>query len=155
MKIPFSLLNDFIHIARNYSNESEVEIHADIYLNLDNGTFFTDFPKQNVSKYFCEVTEEPLDLAMKFFDIPHRKVLEIHSHNTMSPIPSPTDNQAERTNILYVIVGKLQNFFPEITCRTFDLEKQIHIPLKIHQIFEHPFTELHEEYELNTTEVSL
>ena len=44
-------------------------------------------------------------------------VMEIHSHNTMPAVFSPTDNKDERMTRLYAVVGKLDHFFPDIKVR--------------------------------------
>ncbi|WP_374717726.1 hypothetical protein [Neobacillus sp.] len=135
-RIPFHILRDFIAIARLYA-EQLLEIHADIYMN-HNGQFFLDVPPQQVHRYWCAVTEEPSDIALRIGDA--IKLMEIHSHHLMKPIPSWQDNMSERVpGMTYVIVGNLQKPFPDITVRRFVSEEVGHISLQYNEVFEDPF----------------
>jgi hypothetical protein len=153
-RIPFRLLADFIAIAKQFSDEHQSEIHADIYYDYDEDNFFMDFPKQIVHTLWVNPIEEPVETAMKFMGRRYRKVMEIHSHHRMAPIPSSTDNASERAPILYAIVGRIDDFFPSISVRTFNPNKQEHIPLSPWQIFEYPFAQAAAEYDLSGVEVS-
>lgn len=154
IRIPFQLLRDFIAIAKKYSDQYGTEVHADIYYDYDQQDFFMDFPKQRVHEVWAERIEEPAETALKFIDRNYRKVMEIHSHHRMAPIPSATDNAAERSPILYAIVGRIDCYFPEITVRTFNPKTQKHIPLKVEQVFEYPFSQTSIDYNLDGVEVT-
>lgn len=41
----------------------------------------------------------------------------IHSHNSMKAIFSAIDDQDERGTRLYLVIGRLERFFPEISAR--------------------------------------
>ncbi|WP_121616768.1 hypothetical protein [Virgibacillus halodenitrificans] len=153
LRIPFQLLQNFISIARNYSEHYGTEIHADIYFDYDQEKFFMDFPKQVVHAIWAERIEEPQETALKFINRSYRKIMEIHSHHKMAPIPSSTDNESERSPILYAIVGRIDSYFPEVTVRTFSPSTQKHIPLKMEQVFEYPFKQTSIQYNLNGVEV--
>lgn len=153
-RIPFSILEDFIAIARKFDVEHNTEIHADVYFDYDTNEFFMDFPEQIVHRYWATRTEDAFTTATKFLDRNYRKVLEIHSHHTMAPSPSSTDDAAERSAIFYVIVGRTDKFFPEFTARTFDIKNQKHIPLSIEDIFEYPYQSTSINYGLNGVEVN-
>ena len=73
------------------------------------------------------------------------KVLEIHSHHTMRAIPSKTDDANERKPIYFCIVGRVQDFFPEIYTRTYDVVNQRYVKLEPFQVFETP-VELPQQY---------
>lgn len=154
LRIPFQLLSDFISIAKDYSDQYGTEIHADIYYDTDQKKFFMDFPKQVVHEVWAKRIEEPMETALKFIERNYRKVMEIHSHHQLAPIPSSTDNKAERSPILYAIVGRIDNYFPEITVRTFNPNTQKHIPLEVEQVFEYPFNQSSTQYNLNGVEVT-
>lgn len=152
-KIPFSLLSDFISIAKQWSDRFGTEIHADIYFDVERHEFFMDFPEQVVNPVLVEITESPMTSAIKFLDRQYIKVMEIHSHQRMKAIPSSTDDANERSRILYAIVGKIDNLFPEITVRTFNTFTEEHIPLQPLQIFEYPFHHIPSCYDLSGVEV--
>lgn len=142
LKIPFSILKDFITLAKEFSEQFGVELHGDIYVNLATGEFFLDIPKQVTSSILVEPIEEAYSIALRLMDVPFKKVMEIHSHHRMRAIPSSIDDDSERqTGMLYAIVGCIDNFFPEITLRIFEPTIQKHISLNPLTVFESPFME--------------
>ncbi len=149
--IPFSVLRDFIAIARIYG-EMKLEVHADIYYNPGNESFFLDIPRQVVHPYWVEVTEDAASLVARVED--SFKVLEIHSHHFMSPSPSAQDNLSERVpGMLYAIVGRTQDFFPDISVREFISEFRGHKKVSAELVFEWPFFEL-PDFDMDKIEVS-
>ncbi|MEC2744697.1 hypothetical protein P9Z56_29235 [Bacillus cereus] len=110
-EIPRVLLMDFIVIAQGFSRNFECEVHADIYYSRERG-YFMDFPNQKVS----------LDLVIPETNIEMQciamKVMELHSHHHYSAEPSDIDDQSERAPILYGIVGRIEDVFPELRVRT-------------------------------------
>lgn len=139
-KIPFSLLKDFISLSKQYSERFGVELHADIYINVKTMEFFMDIPQQIVSRYLVQPVEEAYSIAERLMDIPFKKVMEIHSHHTMGATPSSIDDESEKCpGILYAIVGRVDNFFPELTLRIFDPASERHIKINPCLIFESPF----------------
>jgi hypothetical protein len=135
-KIPFHLLAEFLVIAKDFAKTFGTEVHGDIYLDIDSNEFFMDIPKQRVNPVLVEITETPLETALKFIEKRYVKVMEIHSHHYMSPTPSSIDDANERSQILYAIVGRLNKLFPEITLRTFDKATQQHITLEPSKVFD-------------------
>lgn len=150
-RIPFSLLADFIAVAK-YFAECGTEVHADIFYDKDRDTFFMDIPKQKAHSLWVEVTETPLEAAEKALKGNYIKCMEIHSHHYMPPIPSYQDDESERAPILYCIVGRIDKFFPEITVRTFDIKNGKHINLDPWNIFEYPFSKVPSNYDLSVVE---
>lgn len=139
-KIPFSILNSFLSISKLYG-ELDLEVHGDIYFNKDTKEFFLDIPKQKVNKYWVEVTEDSHDIVERVFD--SIKVLEIHSHHFMPPVPSSQDNLSERVpGMHYAIVGYTRKYFPELTVREFVSESFGHRTKNIEDVFESPFLNL-------------
>lgn len=152
-KIPFRILRDFISIAKYFTDSFGSEVHADIFLNVDTGEFFMDIPEQQAHPLWVEVTEDPHTTVEKFMDLRHIKVMEIHSHHNMPPIPSTQDDESERMPLLYAIVGNIYKFFPDISVRTFDMKRERHINLDPWQIFENPFDTLPSQFDLTVVEV--
>lgn len=95
-RIPFTLLQEFIALSKYFSEKYGTEVHGDIYLNLSTNEFFLDIPEQVVSPVFTEVIEDAIVTAEKLIDIPHKKVMEIHSHHVMSATPSMIDDANEQ-----------------------------------------------------------
>lgn len=152
-RIPFELLSEFISIARYFSDRYGTEVHADIFLEKHTNRFVMDIPKQQAHKLWVEVTETLLETAEKSLEGNYIKCMEIHSHHSMPPIPSSQDDKSERAPILYAIVGNINNFFPDITVRTFDFKKREHVKLNAWSIFEYPFSNVSSYYDLSVVEV--
>lgn len=154
-RIPFTLLQEFIALSKYFSEEYGTEVHGDIYLNLAMNEFFLDIPEQVVSPVFTEVTEDAIVTAEKLINIPHKKVMEIHSHHVMSATPSRIDNANERREgIFYAIVGRIDRFFPELTVRVFSHDLQKHVELDPGLVFEHPSSlSLLTQYDLSNVQV--
>jgi hypothetical protein len=131
-KIEWSLMERFIAIARYYAFQHTVEFHSEIYWNPNLGEYRMVIPNQKVSMSYVEPQSH-------FVGEDWIKVVEVHSHHYWEATPSSTDNQNERQTILYVIVGKLQEFFPQITVRTFFNDK--HYPINPWEVFESPVPE--------------
>ena len=150
-KIPFSILQDFISLAKLYSEE-HLEVHADVYYQTDTDTYFLDVPKQVVHEYWVEVTEDIHTIARRVLDAV--KVLEIHSHHHMLAIPSKLDNASERVpGMYYAIVGNMNRFFPDVFIRQFISEEVGHKLHQVSELFECPFQQL-PTYDSNAIEVS-
>jgi hypothetical protein len=137
-KIPFPILADFIVLAKDFSDRFGTEVHADIYFDLEVQEFFMDIPKQTVNPVLVTITEPAEETAIRLIDRRYMKVMEIHSHHRMSAKPSHIDDLNERAPILYAIVGRIDQLFPEITVRTFDKKTGKHIPLEPAHIFDNP-----------------
>jgi proteasome lid subunit RPN8/RPN11 len=140
-KIPFHILRHFVAFSRQVYISAGTECHADVYYDYDTDDFFIDVPQQQASPVNVEVVESGLSIAERLSEHRYRKIMEVHSHHTMKPYPSSTDDENERGQFLYAIVGDLHHFLPAITVRYFDSEKNKHIPLNAETIFESPFVE--------------
>ena len=44
-------------------------------------------------------------------------VMDVHSHNTMVARFSRTDDRDEQATRLYMVIGRLDRYYPEICCR--------------------------------------
>ncbi|MFP7442574.1 MULTISPECIES: cell envelope integrity protein TolA [Bacillus] len=149
-KIPFSLLRDFIAIARIYG-ELSLEVHGDIYYDVNSASFFLDIPNQKVHKYWVTVTETGQGIVERLGDA--FKVLEIHSHHFMHPTPSFQDNESERVpGMLYGIIGRTQDYFPQLFLRQFISEVHGHKEVNPETVFEWPFYNL-PEFDMDKIEV--
>lgn len=68
-------------------------------------------PNQVVSK--ASVKAAPSEIGEERY----LHVADIHSHNIMSARFSATDNEDEKATRLYIVIGKLDRYFPEICVR--------------------------------------
>ena len=133
-KIDWSLVQRFISIARYYGLEHQVEFHSEVYWNLLTQEYRLVIPKQKASLGHVEATS---NFLLECPSIDWIKVMEIHSHHVWEATPSLQDDESERQTILYAIVGKIDEFFPQITVRTFFQGK--HLPINPWEVFESPF----------------
>lgn len=116
-KIPMSLLRQIITFFRTFMGDGEqFEAMAQIYWDKERECFLAYVPKQNVSK--CGINADLRDCP---FDSSERYLLyaDIHSHNSMDAFFSPIDDQDEKSTRLYMVVGRLDKFFPDIEARFF------------------------------------
>ena len=112
--IPQSLLQQIISFFRCYMNETaEFEALAHILWDRVENRFVVHVPPQEVSKARVNA-----DLSRD--ELPEERYLhyaDIHSHNSMAAKFSPVDDQDERATRIYIVLGKLDRFFPQITVR--------------------------------------
>ncbi|MFC0273757.1 hypothetical protein ACFFIX_20430 [Metabacillus herbersteinensis] len=155
-KIPFTLLREFIAVSKYFSDRYGTEFYADVYFDKEMKEFFMDIPRQTASRYLVSVTEDPMVTALKVMERPCIKVMEIHSHHVMSPSPSSIDDENERDAmpLIYAIIGRINNFFPEITVRTYDMKTHSHVSLSPWSIFENPFITFSDLHDLSVVEVT-
>ena len=112
--IPQSLLQQIVSFFRCYMNErEEFEALAHILWNKEQNQFVVHVPPQEVSKAHISADlsrdEYPEERYLHYMDI--------HSHNSMAAKFSPVDDQDERATRLYTVLGRLDQFLPEITVR--------------------------------------
>lgn len=112
--IPMFLLGEVISFFRCYMNEQEeFEAMAHILWDRENEEFVVHIPEQEVSKAHINA-----DLSRD--TLPESRYLhyaDIHSHNSMEARFSSTDDRDEKATRLYIVLGRLDRFFPEISVR--------------------------------------
>ncbi len=112
--IPLELLQQIISFFRCYMGEvQEFEALAHILWDKAEQEFTVHIPKQSVSK-------ARVDADLTLSDFPEERYLhyaDIHSHNSMAAKFSPVDDQDERATRIYIVLGRLDKFFPEISVR--------------------------------------
>lgn len=99
-----------------YDGSWENEAFAQIYWDKAEKRFFADVPKQSVCKEEVEA-----DLHDCPYDDEERYLCyaDIHSHNSMDAFFSGKDDQDERSTGLYLVLGKLDKFYPDVKARIF------------------------------------
>lgn len=115
--IPFILLAQAISLFRCLMGEGKgdkpLEALVHIYWDREEGRFFLHVPEQTVGKEFVDAVldEELLN------DERYLHYADIHSHNDMPAKFSPVDDRDERANRVYMVVGRLDRYFPELSVR--------------------------------------
>ena len=112
-RIPRELLCQIIAFFRCFMNRQEYEALAQIYWDRHAEEFIVHIPKQTVTKSSIHAdlrrTTLPEDRYLHYADV--------HSHNSMKAQFSCTDDHDERPTGLYIVIGRLDRFYPEISAR--------------------------------------
>lgn len=112
--IPFELVQQVIGFFRSCMRDgAETEALVRVYWNRLEERFLLDIPHQKVSKarIFADIPIDPgkEDGLLHYADI--------HSHNSMAAQFSDIDDADERANRLYLVMGRLDQYFPEVSAR--------------------------------------
>jgi hypothetical protein len=113
--IPMSLMGQIISFFRSFMRKyEEYEALVLIYWDKEEQRFFAYVPKQTVRKEHVEadLRECPYDDEQRYI-----RYADIHSHNSMEAFFSGVDDRDERGTGLYLVLGQLDHFYPEIKAR--------------------------------------
>ena len=113
--IPMSLMGQIVAFFRSFMQENdENEAMAIIFWDKAEQHFFAYVPKQTVTKeqIDADLTECPYDDEDRYI-----RYADIHSHNSMAAFFSGVDDADERGTGLYMVLGRLDHFFPQIKTR--------------------------------------
>ena len=114
-RIPQELLRSIIGFFRSQMESgTEFEALVRIYWDRKDQKFVPFVPKQRVTKDRVTVRLTDEDLPD---DTRYLYYADIHSHNSMKAVFSAIDDQDERGTRLYLVIGRLDRFFPEISAR--------------------------------------
>ncbi len=112
--VPMELLAQIISFFRCcMTGPEEFEALAHILWDKQEEKFVVRVPEQTVTKAH-------IDAELGRDDLPEERYLhyiDIHSHNSMEAKFSPVDDEDERATRIYIVVGRLDKFFPDITVR--------------------------------------
>ena len=112
--IPRELMGQIIAFFRSFMNEGmEYEAMVFLYWDRQEEEFVVYVPKQSASKASIHA-----DLADN--TLPEDRYLhyaDIHSHNSMAAKFSVIDDADEKATRLYIVVGRLDRFYPDVTAR--------------------------------------
>jgi hypothetical protein len=115
--IPFILLAQAISLFRWLMGDGEggrpLEALVHIYWDRKEKRFFLHVPEQTVGKEFVDAVLDDELLN----DERYLHYADIHSHNDMPAKFSPVDDRDERANRVYMVVGRLDQYFPELSVR--------------------------------------
>ena len=112
-----SLIGQIIAFFRSFMREhEEYEALALIYWDKLEKEYFAYVPKQTVQKSHldADLSDCPFDDESRFI-----RYADIHSHNSMEAFFSAEDDWDESETGLYLVLGELDHFFPEIKARIF------------------------------------
>lgn len=112
--VPMELLAQIISFFRCYMSGPEMfEALAHILWDTQEQEFVVHIPPQKVG--FAHI-----DADLSRDDFPAERYLhyiDIHSHNSMAAKFSPVDDADERATRIYIVLGHLEKFFPDISVR--------------------------------------
>jgi len=112
-RIPSDLMMKVISFFRHYTHQGDdKEAMLNIYWDKDNREFIADAPLQAVTKVSVDS-----QISREFADERYIHYMDIHSHNSMRAFFSPEDDRDEKATRLYTVIGKLNEYVPEIKTR--------------------------------------
>ena len=112
-RIPTSIMSQIISFFRCFMDKQEYEALAQIYWDRQKEEFHVHIPKQSVTK-------SSVHADLRGNTLPEDRYLhyaDVHSHNSMKAQFSCTDDHDEQPTGLYIVIGRLDQFYPEISAR--------------------------------------
>jgi len=111
--IPMELIMKIIAFFRYLTCVGdENEALVNIYWDSESEEFVVDTPEQIVSKTSVHSNENPDYVSERYIHY-----MDVHSHNSMQAFFSHVDDKDEKATRLYTVIGRLNNYFPEIKTR--------------------------------------
>lgn len=113
-RLPAAKLAEIVAFFRRVCAEhhSHMEALVNVYWDHAEQKYLLHVPKQHATAVSVET-----DLADCPDEIGYLHVMEVHSHNMMSARFSKTDDADEQATRLYMVIGRLDRYYPEIRCR--------------------------------------
>lgn len=112
-RIPSALMGRIISFFRYFMDKQEYEALAQIYWDRQEEKFIAHIPKQTVTK-------ASIHADLRGNSLPDDRYLhyaDVHSHNSMAAQFSCMDDQDECPTGIYIVIGRLNHFYPEISAR--------------------------------------
>lgn len=117
-RIPYALMEQAIALFRCLMDAGTdghpLEALVHIYWDRVEQEFFLHVPRQCVGKMSVDTVLDGDDLLD---DERYLHYADLHSHNDMPAKFSPTDDRDERANRVYMVMGRLDRYFPELAVR--------------------------------------
>lgn len=107
---PAEIVSFFRHVC--VENQFRTEALVNVYWDRADRKYILHVPQQQATAVSVET-----DLADCPDEIRYLHVMEVHSHNMMSARFSKTDDADEQATRLYMVIGRLDRYYPEIRCR--------------------------------------
>lgn len=112
--IPKTMLEQIIGFFRALmQNSAEYEALVHVYWDRVKQEFCIHIPKQQVTKFRITADLKPDNFPEERF----LHYADVHSHNSMPARFSPLDDRDEKATRLYIVVGRLDRYMPEISAR--------------------------------------
>ena len=124
-RLPAALLSQIIAFFRRVCVDygRDVEALVNVFWDREKGEYTLHVPPQRIDRMSVET-----DLTAQPDPSRFLHVMDVHSHNTMAARFSKTDDLDEQATRLYMVIGRLDRFYPEIRCRFACGGRHVEIP---------------------------
>ena len=124
-RLPAALLTQIIAFFRRVCVDygRDVEALVNVLWDREAGEYVLHVPPQRIDKASVET-----DLSAQPNPERYLHVMDVHSHNTMAARFSRTDDLDEQATRLYMVIGRLDRYYPDIRCRFACGGRHVEIP---------------------------
>ena len=124
-RLPANLLTQIIAFFRRVCVDygRDVEALVNVLWDREKGEYVLHVPPQRIDKASVET-----DLSAQPDPSRYLHVMDVHSHNTMAARFSRTDDLDEQATRLYMVIGRLDRYYPDIRCRFACGGRHVEIP---------------------------
>lgn len=124
-RLPAALLTQIIAFFRRVCVDCgrDVEALVNVLWDREAGEYVLHVPPQRIDKASVET-----DLSEQPDPSRYLHVMDVHSHNTMAARFSRTDDLDEQATRLYMVIGRLDRYYPDIRCRFACGGRHVEIP---------------------------
>ena len=124
-RLPANLLSQIIAFFRRVCVDygRDVEALVNVLWDREAGEYVLHVPPQRIDKASVET-----DLSAPPDPSRYLHVMDVHSHNTMAARFSRTDDLDEQATRLYMVIGRLDRYYPDIRCRFACGGRHVEIP---------------------------
>ena len=124
-RLPAALLTQIIAFFRRVCVDygRDVEALVNVLWDREKGEYVLHVPPQRIDKASVET-----DLSAQPDPSRYLHVMDVHSHNTMAARFSRTDDLDEQATRLYMVIGRLDRYYPDIRCRFACGGRHVEIP---------------------------
>ena len=124
-RLPANLLTQIIAFFRRVCVDygRDVEALVNVLWDREAGEYVLHVPPQRIDKANVET-----DLSAQPDPSRYLHVMDVHSHNTMAARFSRTDDADEQATRLYMVIGRLDRYYPDIRCRFACGGRHVEIP---------------------------
>lgn len=124
-RLPANLLTQVIAFFRRVCVDygRDVEALVNVLWDRETGGYVLHVPPQRIDKASVET-----DLSAQPDPERYLHVMDVHSHNTMAARFSRTDDLDEQATRLYMVIGRLDRYYPDIRCRFACGGRHVEIP---------------------------
>ena len=124
-RLPAALLTQIIAFFRRVCVDygRDVEALVNVLWDREKGEYVLHVPPQRIDKASVKT-----DLSAQPDPERYLHVMDVHSHNTMAARFSRTDDLDEQATRLYMVIGRLDRYYPDIRCRFACGGRHVEIP---------------------------